>query len=45
MVLGVCTVAASMAPSFAWAFASFFLAGIRVQFFEPGFDQGGDGVV
>ena len=40
MLLGVCTVAASMAPSFAWAFASFFLAGLGYSFLNPASTKG-----
>jgi len=40
VVLGVCTVAASMAPSFAWAFASFFLAGLGYSFLNPASTKG-----
>ena len=40
VALGVCTVAASMAPSFAWAFASFFLAGLGYSFLNPASTKG-----
>ncbi len=40
LVLGACTVAASMAPSFAWAFASFFLAGLGYSFLNPASTKG-----
>ncbi|MDP2606834.1 MAG: MFS transporter [Deltaproteobacteria bacterium] len=33
--VGICTIAAAAAPSFAWAFASFFLAGLGYSFFNP----------
>lgn len=40
VALGVCTVAASMAPSFAWAFASFFLSGLGYSFLNPASTKG-----
>ena len=40
VALGACTVAASMAPSFAWAFASFFLAGLGYSFLNPASTKG-----
>jgi len=40
LFLGVCTVAASLAPSFAWAFASFFLAGLGYSFLNPASSKG-----
>jgi MFS transporter, ACS family, hexuronate transporter len=40
VALGICTVAASMAPSFAWAFASFFLAGLGYSFLNPASTKG-----
>jgi MFS transporter, ACS family, hexuronate transporter len=40
VALGVCTVAASMAPSFAWACASFFLAGLGYSFLNPASTKG-----
>lgn len=40
VVLGVCTVAASMAPSFTWACASFFLAGLGYSFLNPASSKG-----
>ena len=33
--VGICTIAAAAAPSFAWAFASFFLAGLGYSFLNP----------
>ena len=33
--VGICIIAAAAAPSFAWAFASFFLAGLGYSFFNP----------
>lgn len=38
--LGVCTVAAAMAPSFAWAFTCFFLAGLGYSFLNPASSKG-----
>jgi MFS family permease len=38
--LGICTVAASLAPSFSWAFASFFLAGLGYSFLNPASSKG-----
>jgi ACS family hexuronate transporter-like MFS transporter len=35
LFVGICTVAASLAPSFAWGFASFFLAGLGYSFLNP----------
>jgi len=40
LFLGVCTVAASLAPSFSWAFASFFLAGAGYSFLNPASSKG-----
>ncbi len=40
VVLGVFTVAASMAPSFTWACASFFLAGLGYSFLNPASSKG-----
>jgi MFS transporter, ACS family, hexuronate transporter len=40
VVLGVCTVAAAMAPSFTWACASFFLAGLGYSFLNPASSKG-----
>src|SRR5215470_8690033 len=40
VVLGFCTVAAAMAPSFAWACASFFLAGLGYSFLNPASSKG-----
>src|SRR3972149_6023484 len=33
--VGICTIAAATAPSFAWAFASFFLARLGYSFLNP----------
>src|SRR3990172_5131996 len=33
--VGICIIAAAAAPSFAWAFASFFLAGLGYSFLNP----------
>ena len=38
--LGLCTIAAALAPSFAWAFASFFLAGLGYSFLNPASSKG-----
>jgi sugar phosphate permease len=38
--LGVCTIGASLAPSFPWAFASFFLAGLGYSFLNPASSKG-----
>jgi len=35
LFVGICTVAASLAPSFTWAFASFFFAGLGYSFLNP----------
>ncbi len=40
LFLGICTFAAAMAPSFAWAFASFFLAGLGYSFLNPASTKG-----
>lgn len=40
LFLGVCTIAASMAPSFGWAFGSFFLAGLGYSFLNPASTKG-----
>lgn len=40
LFLGVCTVAASLAPSFAWAFGSFFFAGLGYSFLNPASTKG-----
>jgi MFS transporter, ACS family, hexuronate transporter len=40
VALGVCTLAASLAPSFAWAFASFFFAGLGYSFLNPASTKG-----
>jgi MFS family permease len=38
--VGLCTVSAAFAPSFAWAFASFFLAGLGYSFLNPASSKG-----
>lgn len=38
--LGICTIAASLAPSFSWACASFFLAGLGYSFLNPASSKG-----
>ena len=38
--LGVCIIAASWAPSFSWAFACFFLAGLGYSFLNPASSKG-----
>ncbi len=38
--LGLCTIAAALAPSFSWAFASFFLAGLGYSFLNPASSKG-----
>ncbi len=38
--LGVCILAASWAPSFSWAFACFFLAGLGYSFLNPASSKG-----
>src|ERR1700747_133678 len=38
--LGLCTIAAALAPSFAWAFARFFLAGLGYSFLNPASSKG-----
>jgi MFS family permease len=38
--LGACTVAAALAPSFSWAFACFFLAGLGYSFLNPASSKG-----
>jgi MFS transporter, ACS family, aldohexuronate transporter len=38
--LGVCTAAAALAPSFFWAFACFFLAGLGYSFLNPASTKG-----
>jgi MFS transporter, ACS family, hexuronate transporter len=38
--LGICTVAAALAPSFPWACASFFLAGLGYSFLNPASTKG-----
>jgi len=38
--LGICTFAAALAPSFAWAFASFFVAGLGYSFLNPASTKG-----
>ncbi len=40
LFLGLCTVAASLAPSFAWGFASFFFAGLGYSFLNPASTKG-----
>lgn len=40
LFLGLCTVAAALAPSFAWAFASFFFAGLGYSFLNPASTKG-----
>ncbi|MBI4524668.1 MAG: MFS transporter [Deltaproteobacteria bacterium] len=40
LVLGVCTAAAALAPSFAWAFGFFFLAGLGYSFLNPASTKG-----
>lgn len=40
LFVGICTVAASLAPSFAWGFASFFLAGLGYSFLNPASTKG-----
>jgi sugar phosphate permease len=40
LILGVCTVVAALAPSFPWAFASFFLAGAGYSFLNPASTKG-----
>lgn len=40
LFLGICTFAAALAPSFAWAFASFFLAGLGYSFLNPASTKG-----
>ncbi|MGH7828501.1 MAG: MFS transporter [Candidatus Binatia bacterium] len=40
LLVGICTVAASLAPSFAWGFASFFLAGLGYSFLNPASTKG-----
>src|ERR671923_732921 len=40
VALGVCTLAAASAPSFTWAFASFFLAGLGYSFLNPASTKG-----
>lgn len=39
-VLGLCTSAAALAPSFGWAFGSFFLAGLGYSFLNPASTKG-----
>src|SRR5918996_2051246 len=38
--LGICTAAAALAPSFPWAFACFFLAGLGYSFLNPASSKG-----
>jgi MFS family permease len=40
LYLGLCTVAAAFAPSFSWAFASFFVAGLGYSFLNPASSKG-----
>ncbi len=40
LCVGVCTLAAAFAPSFAWAFASFFLCGLGYAFLNPASTKG-----
>jgi sugar phosphate permease len=40
LYLGICTVAAAFAPSFSWAFASFFVAGLGYSFLNPASSKG-----
>ena len=40
LILGLCTVGAAFAPSFTWAFASFFLAGLGYSFLNPASTKG-----
>lgn len=40
LALGICTVAAALAPSFSWAFISFFLAGLGYSFLNPASTKG-----
>jgi sugar phosphate permease len=35
LFLGICTIAAALSPSFSWAFASFFFAGLGYSFLNP----------
>jgi len=40
LALGLCTAAAALAPSFGWAFLSFFLAGLGYSFLNPASTKG-----
>jgi ACS family hexuronate transporter-like MFS transporter len=40
LVVGVCTAAASLAPSFLWAFACFFLCGLGYAYLNPASTKG-----
>jgi MFS family permease len=40
LALGLCTLAAALAPSFGWAFLSFFLAGLGYSFLNPATTKG-----
>src|SRR5690349_21231424 len=40
LALGVCTLSAAFAPSFPWAFLSFFLAGLGYSFLNPASSKG-----
>jgi sugar phosphate permease len=39
-ILGLCTIGAALAPSFAWGFAAFFLAGLGYSFLNPASTKG-----
>ena len=45
LLVGVCTVAAAFAPSFAWASPEFFLCRLGLQLSQSGVDHRRDGVV
>lgn len=40
LVLGLCTAAAALAPSFGWAFGAFFFAGLGYSFLNPSSTKG-----
>lgn len=40
VALGLCTTSAALAPSFSWAFVSFFLAGLGYSFLNPASTKG-----
>jgi MFS transporter, ACS family, hexuronate transporter len=40
VLVGLCTAAAALAPSFGWAFSSFFLAGLGYSFLNPASTKG-----